>query len=248
MNYEAIYKRLIQNALDRQRPNVYCEHHHIVPKCEGGGDEDSNMVWLTGREHMVAHILLAKVHRTVGLVYSANMMVNMYGNGRRYQWVREQFSINHPNKSPEFRAMMSELMTGREVSKETCRKLSERDMWWCTGKPSGMSGKSQPQSAKDAISKAMSGENNPFHGHTHSDADKLKMSGVNHRKSKNWVVTSPEGEVFEFVGGLDRFCKEHGLQYDIFKKSNGKGKIKKARAGCNDARIKSEGWEINERN
>ena len=37
----------------------YCERHHILPKCMGGGNERDNLIDLYAREHFIAHKLLA---------------------------------------------------------------------------------------------------------------------------------------------------------------------------------------------
>lgn len=58
MNYKKHYDLLIQKALDRVKPDCYFEKHHIVPKCVGGSDEESNLVNLTYKEHCVAHRML----------------------------------------------------------------------------------------------------------------------------------------------------------------------------------------------
>lgn len=39
---------------------VYCENHHIVPRSLGGSDDAANLVLLTYKERLVAHLLLAK--------------------------------------------------------------------------------------------------------------------------------------------------------------------------------------------
>jgi len=61
MNYKLAYDRLIQWR-QSNLPTGYFEKHHIIPRCLGGSDEPSNIVRLTGREHFVAHVLLAKIH------------------------------------------------------------------------------------------------------------------------------------------------------------------------------------------
>lgn len=54
MNYESIYHSICSNRQANKPPGgVYCERHHIIPRCAGGNDEASNMVVLTGREHFV---------------------------------------------------------------------------------------------------------------------------------------------------------------------------------------------------
>lgn len=65
MDYEKIYNELINSRkiLNRTRKTtLYVESHHIVPKFLGGLDNKENLVLLTAKEHLVAHVLLAKIH------------------------------------------------------------------------------------------------------------------------------------------------------------------------------------------
>lgn len=65
MNYIKIYNKLISGkAARRKGKDVYYESHHIMPKSLGGGNEKSNLVLLTSREHFVAHRLLTKIYPT----------------------------------------------------------------------------------------------------------------------------------------------------------------------------------------
>jgi hypothetical protein len=99
MDYQTHYNRLIDRARDRiTNGNTYYEKHHIIPKCMGGADHNTNLVYLLPEEHYVAHLLLVKIHRDVaGLVYAANMMANR--NNKTYGWVKRAFaqqnSIDH---------------------------------------------------------------------------------------------------------------------------------------------------------
>ena len=61
MNYNNVYYSIIKNRLDNPVEG-YVEHHHIVPKSEGGTDNDDNIVALTAREHYICHLLLAKIY------------------------------------------------------------------------------------------------------------------------------------------------------------------------------------------
>ena len=57
------YRKVYNELIEKRRVNVpegYVERHHILPRSLGGGDEASNLVKLTAREHYVAHRLLAK--------------------------------------------------------------------------------------------------------------------------------------------------------------------------------------------
>ena len=40
----------------------YVENHHIIPRSEGGPDNNDNIVALTAREHYICHLLLAKIY------------------------------------------------------------------------------------------------------------------------------------------------------------------------------------------
>lgn len=81
MNYQYHYDRLIQRAKNRQRPDCYCEEHHIVPRCVGGEDVPENLVYLTAREHFVAHRLLAKANPKIVKIRTADFMMGNI-NGR----------------------------------------------------------------------------------------------------------------------------------------------------------------------
>lgn len=93
MNYTIHYNLLIQKATQRQLTEYY-EIHHIIPKCMGGSDDESNLVKLTPEEHYVAHQLLAKMHiDNPKLLMAAMMMcVNRKGN-KVYGWLKRKHSV-----------------------------------------------------------------------------------------------------------------------------------------------------------
>ncbi len=96
MNYQAHYDRLIERARLRPKPAVYCENHHIVPKCLGGSDEDINLVMLTAPEHYVAHQLLVKLNPThYGISYAATRMTEfndrLIRSNKLYGWLRVRY-------------------------------------------------------------------------------------------------------------------------------------------------------------
>lgn len=121
MNYRKHYNRLIRRARNRTLCG-YSERHHIIPRCMGGGDEESNLVRLTPEEHYVAHLLLVKMHpRHSGLVWAAVCMTSPapkhWGhlrNNKLYGWLRRKCAKT-----------MSMRMTGRVPSKEENEKRSK---------------------------------------------------------------------------------------------------------------------------
>lgn len=147
MNYRKVYKMLVDNRLANPLPKgVYGEVHHIVPKAEGGSDDSTNLVKLTGREHYIAHLLLAKIYDDYKM-YSAltymrcgNKLVNrdFKFNSRLYEKMRIKFGKkfsehisgeNHPNfgkhLSRETRARISKSNIGKKRSQEQKNKISE---------------------------------------------------------------------------------------------------------------------------
>jgi hypothetical protein len=95
-HYDCLIKRGIGRASTKKEALLllgYVEKHHIIPKCLGGTDRKDNLVYLSAREHYVAHQLLAKIHpESKGLIFACVMMcMNLQGqrsNNRLYSWVR----------------------------------------------------------------------------------------------------------------------------------------------------------------
>lgn len=92
MNYKRIYDKLVTGKSTRVKDvHTYYESHHIIPRVLGGGNEKSNLVLLTAREHFIAHRLLSKIHpKILGLKLAVLFMasVDRYDykvNSRSYQ-------------------------------------------------------------------------------------------------------------------------------------------------------------------
>lgn len=97
MDYTKHYNLLIDRAKNRKL-ECYVEKHHILPRCMGGSDDESNLVALTAREHFIAHLLLAKMYP--GNLYLVRAVAVMcIGQTERkltnrwYGKVRELFSV-----------------------------------------------------------------------------------------------------------------------------------------------------------
>ena len=108
MNYQKIYDQLVfKRQINRLTKNKsaenyqYCEEHHIVPRCLGRSDDESNLVNLTAREHFIAHVLLMKCHPTNYYLASAvkQMMIfskfnprNISSNSKKYDYIKKIIS------------------------------------------------------------------------------------------------------------------------------------------------------------
>jgi hypothetical protein len=102
MDYKKHYNALIERAKTRTL-DCYTERHHIIPRCMGGSDEESNLVDLTPEEHYVAHQLLCKIHpEEQKLAVAASMMVVARASNKIYGWLKRRHSEymrdNNPNK------------------------------------------------------------------------------------------------------------------------------------------------------
>ena len=73
MNYEKLYFAFIEKFKTQDiESGVYTEVHHIIPRYAGGGDESSNLVKLTYRQHVFVHLLWYKYtgHPKAKLAYT----------------------------------------------------------------------------------------------------------------------------------------------------------------------------------
>lgn len=177
MNYRRIYNDLIMRGWRRAILEGYCEKHHIIPKCQGGGNEKSNLVKLTAEEHFIAHLLLTRMYpneyklaRAVTFIKDRNKDFTvrnnkMFGELRRKAAIQNSISSKRENLSAETRLKMSEGCKLRVRSKETILKIAQAK------KGSKLSAK-----AKENMSKAQKLRHklNPL-----SPESKLKMSMVN---------------------------------------------------------------------
>jgi len=136
--YQKWYNQLIDRARDRVI-NGYFEVHHIVPKSLGGANDESNLVKLTAREHVVAHMLLPRfVENNDKLWYALWCMVNTNGikvNGRLYEAARvegHQKLVQDPTwiKNVQLAANLRKLNPRwRENKKTANQKLAQDPVW-----------------------------------------------------------------------------------------------------------------------
>jgi hypothetical protein len=62
-------------------PNEFIHEHHIIPRCLGGDERRSNYAYLTTKEHIKAHELLAIIHSNhIGLLAAPELLRKGYGD------------------------------------------------------------------------------------------------------------------------------------------------------------------------
>ena len=127
--YQKWYDHLIDRARNRTIEG-YVERHHIVPKSLGGTDEESNLVDLTAREHLIAHMLLPRFAENKKPMWQALWCMVHMGEvkltGRLYEQVKIEISaaLKGRKLSPETCAKMGAAKKGRKMSPEFCAKMS----------------------------------------------------------------------------------------------------------------------------
>lgn len=120
MNYQKIYQQLIDRARVCNTTG-YKESHHIVPRCLGGTDDQSNLVNLTPEEHYVAHQLLVKIHKdNKKILYAAVIMCSKRMNNKLYGWIRRRLS---KSQSKAMTGSGNNMFDKRWVSNEFGTKL-----------------------------------------------------------------------------------------------------------------------------
>lgn len=122
LKYKRIYDRLMIKAKSRMKPDGYCERHHILPVSIGGTNSSENLVWLTAREHLIAHKLWARMEddsrkrrKALNALWAMTILRSKDTAGRRIASSREY---------EQARKAMIEARTGVARDSETRTKIS----------------------------------------------------------------------------------------------------------------------------
>lgn len=114
MNYSRLYQKLMIAAQLRNRPTGYCERHHIVPKSLGGLNNKENLVFLTPKEHFVAHHLLWKIHRNKQMARAftllsrnLNKVTSKDYENAKLLYASSMRGDNNPAKLPDVKAKIT---------------------------------------------------------------------------------------------------------------------------------------------
>lgn len=225
----------------------YTERHHIIPRCLGGTDDESNLVNLSAKQHFIAHLLLPKMvtgkRDCEKLLYALRAMANLRNSKQRYVVGAKTYAIIRTHlasigMSEEQRDKIRTSLTGRNLSLEHREKISlgligHQHSYETKAKIAFSNlGLKRSQETKDRISQSKSGT-------ALSDSHKKKISLANTRGAlpEEWkrniaigqqkfiyTLTSPEGIIYT-TENLKLFCAENNLPYQTFSaqsKKNGR--------------------------
>lgn len=209
--YDELIKESKLRGLDKTRLEGYFEIHHIVARCLGGQNDESNLVLLTYKEHVFAHLLLHILNpdnNDLFLAFSLLIQVN-HGNPS------EPISVNL-DYLEELKKSRSELMKGENnpmKNPETAKKMSEHRKGIASF--AGKHHTEETIAVLSAKTKALGwvGEKHPMFGKHHSPESIQKMK--DHHKSgpikdveawkdklskaKKQKVVGPDGTIYDSV-------------------------------------------------
>jgi hypothetical protein len=192
MNYQHIYSALIEKAKLRQTVNGYKERHHIIQQSMGGTDVESNIVELTAREHFVAHLLLAKIHKgpmLTALWYMVHRLDTKI-SGRMYDRLKAENAKR-----------ISALMTGKVKSKEhldnirVALQTSEKAKLQRTANHDAMRGKSNSHKGKTQSDEWITKRVEKLKGQKRDETAKQNMSAwVRTQEMKDRMSAAKKGK------------------------------------------------------
>lgn len=218
--YDELMNKSKARGLDKKALIGYYEIHHIIARCLDGSDDKDNLVLLTYKEHVLAHMLLHVLNpenRDLFLAFSLLIQVN-------HDDPNTPFSVNLDYLS-ELKTKRSELMKGENnpmKNPETAKKMSEHRKG--IGSFTGKHHTEETISRLSEITKSFGwvGENHPMYGRHHSPESIEKMK-KNHRSSsikdkESWKkklsesskqkVIGPDGTIYDSV---EEAAKENGV-------------------------------------
>lgn len=187
--YYKVYNNLINKSLNRGLNKDILdgcyERHHILPKSIGGKDIDSNYVLLTAKEHILAHMLLARIYPdNLNLVRSTSAML-MKNRGR----VDQLFNIslktitsireNYANYKDEF----SKEQLGKNITESHRENLSKSHI----GKKLSESSKIKLKDSRFHI--IVEGPDGTIYN---SIVECSEKTGIPQTTIKNWINSNPD--------------------------------------------------------
>jgi probable mobile endonuclease D len=162
--YTDLIEQSRSRGLDKSSLSGYYEIHHIEPRCLGGNNESSNLVLLTYKEHIIAHLLLHVINLdNKELFLSFSLMIQLKP--------QEGFRVNL-DMLESLKNSRSKFMKGNYnpmKNPEVSRKVSQKKK----GMVSTFKGKHHSLDTRKKISDKIkslnfSGERHPMFGKKHS--------------------------------------------------------------------------------
>jgi hypothetical protein len=171
--YKNWYYELIENRKNRiVDSETYYEKHHIIPRCLGGNNSKENLIYLTPKEHFIAHLLLVK----------------MYSGDAHYK-MKHAFSMMFIKSIKNEKRTLKSCRLYNILRQDVAKKVGQANK----GKIPWNKGLPRDESVKLAVSIANKGKIAWNKGLPRSEEDKEKMKTGIKNKNPNGRVSPTKG-------------------------------------------------------
>lgn len=214
--YENLITKALSRGLDKSKLGYYTEKHHIVPRCiwPEGEKVKSNLVLLTAREHIIAHMLLSNMYPdNLKLAHAVTRLTSFPKGSFTEEGVYEKLeAINKTSTRllAYYREKSIELIkatnTGRKKSEKTLEKLKNSLKTFNENNPGFWVGKRKHSDEwKNELSLKWKGSNNPnFGGITELHRKHLSESHFNTSPNRKKVKDINTGKLYNSIAECAR--------------------------------------------
>lgn len=239
MNYKLHYEKLISKARNRSiLKSEYKETHHIIPKSIGGTDDESNLVSLFAREHMIAHLLLIKIYpNNSKLLHACFRMSNFKRtSSKEYEWLKKKWSDemkrNNPMHNPEVRQKVGEKIKGNTPWNKGLDKNDERVQKGIYERTEECREKSRQTRLGTKMKDS-----------TKQILREQRVGKSNLKNGKEVLLISPKGDEILVKHKIAQKCNELGISYKALNKFRNEVVPKSTRKNS-FLREATEGWSL----
>ncbi len=181
---------------------------------------------------------------------SAHINLSKRGSKTKFHRALQKYGINSFNWEIIFQGKKEEdiLNWAEPYFISEYNSFSEKGYNMTSG---GENGAIQSEEVRRKRKESLSGDKHPMYGRNHREESKRKMSishsGENNSRSKKYIITSPNKEIFIIIGEFDNFCKTHKLSKKKMKNYVNKGIIQEDSYSHRTQNSSNcVGWEIRE--
>lgn len=253
-HYFSRYIKFIENNQSTNSPQLIHEKHHIIPKSLGGTDAKNNLVLLTPRAHLIAHILLWKSFPGCNkMSFAVHQMTTRLGNFTKSSRIYESIKLEHS-------IACSERNTGRVLPddwkiaiREGHKKYDHSHLKTEEARQMARHKANTILKSEDVIKRRQNTMKAKGESHASKRNEVRSKIGKSHQKLQIDAY-SPNGEVFIDIYITD-FINRTGISKFMIKKFVDKGIIppppsaflarwNKSHNPHDEGRIKATGWEF----
>lgn len=124
--YDYLIEKARIRGLNKNSLPYYTEKHHIVPRCIGGLDIDENYILLTYKEHVIAHMLLARIYYTnIELKHVVYLMINTKIGKSFFKRVKTKYLDEIKASAIEYIRRLRKKQVGQRYSESRKKNISK---------------------------------------------------------------------------------------------------------------------------